>query len=119
MEMCGISAPVCCSSLTSRNLPPVAPEATRTIDGPKPAPCPHSCLAVSRQLCRKPEVAVQAASIAGDRKTLKADSFIPLAMAGIFLALMIYFRTIGGYKPLTIEEQHSLSKGNAKGTGES
>jgi hypothetical protein len=63
------------------------------------------------------ELTVQEASITGDRKTLKADSFIPLTMAIIFLVLMIYFRSIGGYKPLTIDEQHSLSEGNAKGTG--
>jgi hypothetical protein len=62
---------------------------------------------------------VQEASITGDRKTLKADSYIPLTMAVIYLALMIYFRSIGGYKALTIDEQHSLSEGNAKGTAES
>jgi hypothetical protein len=44
------------------------------------------------------------ASIVGDRRTLKADSFIPLAMAGIYLALLLYFKGIGGYKPLRIEE---------------
>jgi MFS family permease len=51
------------------------------------------------------ELKVQEASITGDRKTLKADSFIPLTMALIYLALMIYFKTIGGYKAITIEEQ--------------
>lgn len=51
------------------------------------------------------EAKVQEASIAGDRKTLKADSLIPLVMAVIFLGLMLYFKSIGGYKPLTIEEQ--------------
>ncbi|MGJ8644014.1 MAG: MFS transporter [Luteolibacter sp.] len=40
----------------------------------------------------------------GDRDTLKADSFIPLTMAVIFLILFLYFKTIGGYKPLNIEE---------------
>jgi hypothetical protein len=40
----------------------------------------------------------------GDRRTLKADSFIPLTMAAIYLLLMIYFKTIGGYRPLTVEE---------------
>jgi hypothetical protein len=51
------------------------------------------------------EKAVQAASIEGDRRTLKADSFIPAAMAVIYLLLMVYFKSIGGYKPVTIEEQ--------------
>ncbi len=40
----------------------------------------------------------------GDRATLKADSFIPLAMAVIYLLMLLYFKTIGGYKPLTVEE---------------
>ena len=44
------------------------------------------------------------ASIAGDRRTLKADSFIPLTMAVIYLALLVYFKSIGGYKPITIGE---------------
>jgi MFS family permease len=41
----------------------------------------------------------------GDRMTLKADSFIPLAMAVIFLGVLLYFKSIGGYKVLKIEEQ--------------
>jgi hypothetical protein len=39
----------------------------------------------------------------GDRRTLKADSFIPLTMAVIYLLLFLYFRAIGGYKPVSIE----------------
>ena len=49
--------------------------------------------------------AVADASIVGDRKTLKADSYIPAAMAVIYLLLLIYFKIIGGYKPLTIETE--------------
>ncbi|MEO8616528.1 MAG: MFS transporter [Luteolibacter sp.] len=45
------------------------------------------------------------ASIVGDRKTLKADSFIPATMAVIFLCLLIYFKSIGGYRPLRIGEE--------------
>ncbi len=47
--------------------------------------------------------AVADASIVGDRKTLKADSFIPLTMAGIYLLLLLYFKGIGGYKTVAIE----------------
>ena len=43
------------------------------------------------------------ASIAGDRETLKADSFIPAAMALVYLALFLYFRAIGGYKAVHID----------------
>jgi MFS family permease len=48
--------------------------------------------------------AVAEASIVGDRKTLKADAFIPALMAAIYLLLMLYFKSIGGYKPIKIEE---------------
>lgn len=40
----------------------------------------------------------------GDRHTLKADSYIPAAMAIIYLLMFLYFKTIGGYKPLSMEE---------------
>ena len=46
---------------------------------------------------------VAQASIAGDRETLKADSYIPAAMAVVYLMLFFYFRTIGGYRPVRIE----------------
>jgi MFS family permease len=48
--------------------------------------------------------AVVLADQMGDRKTLKADSFIPLGMAAIYLLMLLYFKTIGGYKPLSMEE---------------
>lgn len=50
------------------------------------------------------EKTVAKASIDGDRKTLRADSFIPAAMAVIYLLLFFYFKGIGGYKPVKIEE---------------
>ncbi len=46
---------------------------------------------------------VAAASIIGDRETLKADAYIPVAMAVVYLLLFLYFRTIGGYKTVHIE----------------
>jgi fucose permease len=50
------------------------------------------------------EKAVHEASIAGDRRTLRADSFIPATMAVIYLLMLIYFKGIGGYKAVNIEE---------------
>jgi cytochrome c-type biogenesis protein CcmH/NrfG len=47
--------------------------------------------------------ALAEASIIGDRKTLKADAYIPATMAVIFLLLMLYFKSIGGYKPVKID----------------
>lgn len=49
--------------------------------------------------------AILEANIAGDRKTLKADSFIPAMMAAIYLLVLLYFKSIGGYKPVTIQAQ--------------
>jgi MFS family permease len=47
---------------------------------------------------------VAEASILGDRETLKADSFIPVAMGIVYVMLFLYFKAIGGYKPLRIDE---------------
>ena len=48
---------------------------------------------------------VVAADQQGDRDTLVADSFIPATMAVIYLLLMAYFKTLGGYKPVEIETE--------------
>jgi hypothetical protein len=53
------------------------------------------------------EQAVYKASIEGDRRTLIADAAIPATMAVIYLALLIYFKMIGGYKAVHIAgEKH-------------
>jgi MFS family permease len=44
------------------------------------------------------EAAVTSADLQGDRKTLKADSAIPITMAAIYILIAIYFKSIGGYK---------------------
>jgi len=49
--------------------------------------------------------AIVAANQAGDRDTLKADSYIPLTMAAIYLLMLLYFKSIGGYRALKLEEQ--------------
>ena len=51
-------------------------------------------------------LAVVEADQGGDRRTLKADSYIPLVMAIIYLLMMLYFKTIGGYRPIRIDEQN-------------
>ena len=43
------------------------------------------------------------ASIIGDRETLKADSYIPLTMAIIYVLLFLYFKSIGGYRAVHID----------------
>ena len=47
---------------------------------------------------------MHAASIQGDRETLVADAVIPSTMAVIYLGLLVYFRSIGGYKVVKIRE---------------
>jgi MFS family permease len=56
------------------------------------------------------ERAVFEASIEGDRRTLVADSYIPAAMAVIYLLLLVYFKSIGGYKPVSLHEEHKMTE---------
>jgi MFS family permease len=44
------------------------------------------------------------ASITGDRNTLKADAYIPLTMAAIYLGILLYFKSKGGYKVVSIDD---------------
>jgi MFS family permease len=60
------------------------------------------------------ELAVLNASITGDRRTLVADSIIPAMLAVIYLGMMLYFASIGGYKPVHID-----GSGTELGTAES
>jgi hypothetical protein len=59
------------------------------------------------------------ADIRGNRSTLKTDSLIPAAMAVIYLLLIFYFRASGGYKAVRIDENETLTRGDAAGTAES
>jgi hypothetical protein len=43
--------------------------------------------------------------IEGNRRLLRVDSLIPAAMAVIYLMLLIYFKAIGGYKPVSIDPE--------------
>ena len=58
------------------------------------------------------------ASIQGDRQTLAADAVIPAVMALIFFGLLLYFRSIGGYKAVHLKgaglatEEPDLQSGN-------
>jgi len=50
------------------------------------------------------QAALVAADQAGDRKTLKSDAWLPAAMAVIYLLVLFYFKGIGGYRPVKVEE---------------
>lgn len=70
-----------------------------TVDGQKLA-----AITAMPEADRTPDdKAVVAANEVGNRQVLRVDSFIPATMAGIFLLLLLYFKAIGGYKPVTLE----------------
>ena len=62
--------------------------------------------------------AVYEASIMGDRRTLIADAAIPATMAVIYLLLLIYFKLIGGYKPIHMADEDVAGIEAAKAEGE-
>ncbi len=47
--------------------------------------------------------AIVDADAIGNRRTLTANAFIPGAMALIYLLLLLWFRSIGGYRPVHLE----------------
>lgn len=67
----------------------------------------HDNVAPDKSQLTPDQKAMVEANIAGARKTLKADAALPVGMAAIYLLLMLYFKSIGGYKPVKIEEQAS------------
>lgn len=60
--------------------------------------------ALAKELTPAQQTVVDA-DIRGNRDTLKVDSLIPATMAVCFLLLSLYFKSIGGYRPLTIDEK--------------
>ncbi|MEI6712848.1 MAG: MFS transporter [Verrucomicrobiota bacterium] len=74
------------------------------IDGKK---LEESKTAVKENKATDDNKAIVEANQAGDRATLKADSYIPATMAIIYLLLCVYFKAIGGYKPVSISEQNA------------
>ncbi len=47
---------------------------------------------------------VKEASLYGSRMALKVTALVPLTMAVLYFLLLIYFRSIGGYKPVELAE---------------
>lgn len=52
------------------------------------------------------KVVLDKAAVFGGQMALKLTSFVPLAMTVIFLLLILYFRSKGGYRALTVEEEN-------------
>ena len=51
------------------------------------------------------QTAVVEASQAGDRMTLRVDAILPASMAVIYLLMMLYFKSKGGYKAISIDDE--------------
>jgi len=59
------------------------------------------------------ERGVHQAGIQGDRQTLVADAAIPAMMAFIYLGLLLYFRSIGGYRAVHLAGTDAASLPNS------
>ncbi|MBK8040395.1 MAG: MFS transporter [Verrucomicrobiaceae bacterium] len=73
--------------------------ATYGFDGSKLAAAKEA-----KEAATENQKAVVAADRIGDRKTLAFDSYLPATMAAIYLLLLLYFKSIGGYKVVKIDE---------------
>ncbi|MCF3652352.1 MFS transporter [Synoicihabitans lomoniglobus] len=51
------------------------------------------------------QIALIESDLAGDRKTLKADSVIPVTLAVIYLGFVLYYRSCGGYRRLVLAKE--------------
>lgn len=67
----------------------------------------HDNVSLEKSALTADQKAMVEANIAGARKTLKADAVLPIGMAAIYLLLMLYFKSQGGYKAVKIEDQAS------------
>ncbi len=50
---------------------------------------------------------VTAATLEGGRMALKYTAAVPATMAVLYLLLILYFKAKGGYKPVSIEDEHA------------
>lgn len=50
------------------------------------------------------EQALVEADLTGDRRTLKVDAFVPATLACIYLGFMLYYRSQGGYRRVSLEK---------------
>ena len=69
------------------------------IDGQKLA----AASAVAPEKRTPPQQKVVESYVTGNRQTLRVDSFIPATMAIIYFLLILYFKAIGGYRPVHID----------------
>ena len=58
----------------------------------------------SKEFSANDKPLVQDAGVYGGRMALKLTAYIPTVMAILYLLLLLYFRTQGGYRPKTVDE---------------
>ena len=54
------------------------------------------------------ERAVHEADLLGGRMALRATAVVPATLALLYLSLLLYFKAIGGYRPLHVDEEPGL-----------
>lgn len=73
--------------------------------------------AEAQQTADADKPAVAEAGLHGGRMALKLTSYVPAAMAVLYLLLILYFRTQGGYKAVDVTKEEAAAIA-AAGTGE-
>jgi MFS family permease len=63
----------------------------------------NSWWATAQETASQDKPPVEAATLYGSRMALRITAIVPAVMAVCYLLLMLYFRSIGGYKPLYLE----------------
>lgn len=72
--------------------------------------------AAAKPFAEADKAPVQAAGVHGGKEALKLTSYVPMAMAVLYLLLIIYFKATGGYKALQVTGEQI--GGGVQGPGE-
>lgn len=59
----------------------------------------------SKEFAEQDSKPVTEATLDGGRMALKVTAAVPAAMAVLYLLLILYFKSIGGYRPVTLDDQ--------------
>ncbi|GAA5133389.1 MFS transporter [Prosthecobacter algae] len=62
--------------------------------------------AAAQPMAAEDKKPVQSAGVFGGQMALKLTAYVPMVMAVLYLFLILYFKAIGGYKPVQLDEKH-------------
>lgn len=62
--------------------------------------------AAAQPMAAEDKKPVQSAGVYGGQMALKLTAYVPMVMAVLYLFLILYFKAIGGYKPVQLDEKH-------------